>query len=219
MTTKYRKYPKTMNLWFSQSNSSDDVWLKDSNQFNNKEVIVTSKIDGECTTLYSDSCHARSIDSMHSHHESRSWVKQLHASIKHRIPEGIRICGENVYAKHAIAYSDLPSYFLVFAVFDDINEECVSWDDTVNLCNILGLEHVPTLYRGLWDESKVRSTWPHSCFGETEAEGYVVRLSSSFATEDFGKSMAKWVRAGHVGATSPHWMKEKIVPNKLITAR
>lgn len=48
-------------------------------------------------------------------------------------------------------------------------------------------------------------------------EGYVVRISDSFHYDDFSKSVAKCVRAGHVGSTDDHWMiqwNEKMV-NKL----
>src|SRR5687767_9073161 len=99
----YKKYGRTMNLPWSGSESSDDVWLGSASHFMGRYVVVTEKIDGENTTMYNDYIHARSIDSAHSHHESRSYVKQLHGQIKREIPEGFRIVGENVYAKHAIA--------------------------------------------------------------------------------------------------------------------
>lgn len=126
--------------------------------------------------------NARSIDSMHSHHPSRSYIKQLHGQIKHMIPEGVRICGEDVYAKHAIYYPTLTSYFYVFAVFE--GNTCVA-------------------------------CWPHSCFGEEEGEGYVVRLTTSFYKSDFSKSVGKFVRPAHVSLGTPHWMSQEIIPNKL----
>src|ERR1035438_10502280 len=102
------KYSRTPHFPWSPSPSSDDKVLSSANQFLGKEIIISEKLDGECTGMTSDLCHARSLDS--KDHSSRHWVKQLHASIKLEIPDGWKIFGENLYAKHSIHYSNLPSY-------------------------------------------------------------------------------------------------------------
>ena len=112
---QYYKYPRTPHLPWSQGASADDSLLKDSKLFEGQEVVITEKMDGENTTMYPDHIHARSIDSRH--HPSRTWVKSLHGSIAHLIPQGWRLCGENLYAQHSIAYEGLKSYFYLFSVF------------------------------------------------------------------------------------------------------
>src|ERR1700754_3178040 len=104
MNKRY-KYPKTPHIPESESSSSDDNWLTDHSQFQGKEVVVTAKLDGENTNFYPDHIHARSVYAGQG--VGRSWVKQLHGQIQHDIPDGIRICGENVYAAHSIWYWDL----------------------------------------------------------------------------------------------------------------
>lgn len=52
-----------------------------------------------------------------------------------------------------------------------------------------------------------------SVFGG-EQEGYVVRLTSSFAYADFKYSAAKFVRKNHV-QTDQHWMAKAVEPNML----
>ena len=121
---EYTKYPRTMNLPWSESNSSDDVWLKNCNHFIGKEVVVTEKMDGENTTIYPDGkTHARSIDS--KHHPSRSWLKSQLTLFASDIPDNHRICGENLYACHSIFYSNLPDYFLVFGIYN--NDICFTF--------------------------------------------------------------------------------------------
>ena len=93
-------------------------------------------------TMYSDGSPARSIDSRH--HPSRDWLKSLQGRVGHLIPAGWRVCGENMYALHSLGYDKLPSYFLVFSIWNEKNE-CLSWDDTVEWCELLGLTHVPVL--------------------------------------------------------------------------
>lgn len=216
------KYPRTMNMPHSGSNSSDDVWWKDCSRFEGKEIVVTEKLDGECTTIYPDGhVHARSIDT--AHHPSRSWIKAFAAEkIAHQISDGTRICGENLFAWHSIFYTKLPSYFFVFGIYND--EVCVSWDEVRDISLILGLETAPVLYRGVWDEEKIGGLW--GGVGEfptyedpdlktpCPAEGYVVRLADEFPYQDFSECCAKYVRAHHV-QTDQNWMTRKVIPNLL----
>jgi len=231
------KYPRTMNLPWSQSNSSDDVWWSDTTAFDGREVVMTEKLDGECTTVYPDGhTHARSIDS--KHHPSRSWMKSFAATFAYRIPQNFRICGENVYAYHSIFYDQLPSYFFVYGIYND--NLCLPWDKVEAICEDLGLQTVPVLWRGVWDEKTVRERWVEGleCNGTfptfalaedshevpvpefprdflpCEAEGYVVRATEGFLYEQFRTHCAKYVRANHV-QTSQNWMTAPMVPNKL----
>ena len=203
----YVKYPRTRHLPWSLGTTNDDVKVKDLSHFDGREVVVTEKMDGENTTMYRDHIHARSLDSRH--HPSRSWVKALHQSVAHNIPLGWRVCGENLYAKHSVGYDDLNSYFMVFSIWDEDNK-ALSWDETVEYSELLGLETVPVLWRGEWDEKVIRSVKV-----DTESsEGYVVRYADSFHYDEFGVSLAKWVRENHV-QTETHWMHQQVVPNGL----
>ena len=180
--------------------------------FIGREVVVTEKMDGECTTIYKGGCHARSIDT--SSHPSRERVKALAGQLAYRLPDDWRIVGENVYAQHSIAYDALPAHFLAFGLH--VGDGLVtSWDQLMSHCVIkMQLCPVPTLYRGIWDEEKVRSCWTgRSMFGDTQ-EGYVVRLADAFMFDLFPKCVAKYVRADHV-QTDEHWMHKPVVPNKL----
>lgn len=223
-----RKYPRTPHLPWSLSKTEDDIEVADLASFRGRAVVVTEKMDGEATTVYPDGyTHARSTDS--GHHPSRSWLKQYAATFAHDIPAGWRICGENVFAYHSIFYTDLPSYFLVYGIYDEKNN-CLPWDETVQVCDMLGLSTVPVLYMGEWDDS-LRGLWTGKGtfptfeskknqpvfpddFEPCGAEGYVVRLACGFPYDAFEASVAKFVRPHHV-KTDEHWMKRKPVPNLL----
>lgn len=207
------KYARTPHLAWSEGISPDDIVLSNENMFDDKNVVVTEKVDGECTSWYTDKIHARSLDS--KDHPSRHLVKSLWARIKHNIPDGMRIVGENVFAQHSIYYNSLPSVFLVFAIFD--GETCVSWNELISFCEMLGLNHVPVLYQGKWDKDKVMKCFTgKSVYGDIQ-EGYVVRNFDCFLNKDFDLNVAKFVRKNHV-QTNNHWMSQKIVPNKIIEA-
>lgn len=207
-----QKYPRTPHLPWSPGFTSDDEVSKSVAHFEGKEIVVTEKMDGENTSLYRDHLHARSLDS--GHHPSRNWIKKLHAQIAKDIPEGWRVCGENLYARHSIGYENLPSYFMVFSIWNERNE-ALSWSDTLEWTELLGLNHVTVLYRGEWNEKAVRACYNPSEHLSTR-EGYVVRVANSFDYKDFAKSLGKFVRKNHV-QTSEHWMHQAVVPNGLLS--
>jgi len=207
------KYPRTFHLPWSPGRTDDDrvMWTPNT-EFHGVDIVMTEKLDGECTTMYRNYLHARSLD--YSPHPSRDRLRALHASIAHDIPEGWRICGENVYAVHSIEYEALPSHFLVFSVWNDKNE-CLPWDETVYWADLLGLATVPVLARGQWDEERVRGfdDVKESRYGR-EREGYVVRRADGFHYRNFRRSVAKFVRKDHV-QTDDHWASRAVVTNRV----
>ena len=192
------KYPRTYHLEWSEGKSSDDKTQFDLSNFEGKEIIITEKMDGENTTMMTDSFYARSLDS--NNHPSRNFVKGIWGNIKHEIPNNFRICGENLYAEHSLRYENLLSYFMVFSIWE--NEKCLSWDETIEYCNLLDLTTVNVLYRGFFDLEMIKNFKVDT----NKQEGFVIRLSSEFELSDFQKSVVKWVRKGHV-QTDKHWTR------------
>jgi len=205
------KYPRTRHLPWSPGSTSDDLFADSMQSFQGQRVVVTEKMDGENTTLYRDGLHARSIDGRH--HPSRNWVKALHGRMAHLIPDGWRVCGENLYALHSIGYTELPSYFLLFSIWNEDNH-CLSWDETVDWSKRLGLCHVPVLSEGPFDQAQLRAMRPDTAV----TEGYVVRLAQGFAFGEFEDAVAKWVRPNHV-ESEEHWMHKSVVPNHLAASQ
>lgn len=202
-------YPRTPHLPWSPGATSDDVRTTGPGMlagFAGREVVVTEKLDGENTTLYADGLHARSLDS--GHHPSRAWVKGLQSRIGPGIPAGWRVCGENVYARHSLAYEELDSWFYGFSVWD--GDHCLDWDRTVLFLRGLGVPGPRVLWRGVFDERALRRLR----LDTARQEGYVVRTAAGFDRADFGRCVAKWVRGGHV-QTDTHWMYAQVVPNGL----
>jgi hypothetical protein len=203
------KYPRTPHVKWSEGMSNDDL-TNYCGYFLGKEVVVTLKMDGENTSMYRDAIHARSV--LSGNHPSRTWVKNLHGRISHQIPFGFRICGENLYAKHSIKYKDLPSYFMLFAVYDPV-QRCLSWNETVEWAKRLGLYTVPVLYTGRYDEALIKKLYQEK-YGENDMEGYVIRLADDFKYEEHRYNVAKFVRKGHV-RTDEHWLTMNIDKNGL----
>ena len=200
-------YPRTAHLPWSPGATPDDIRVGDLRGLIGREVVVTEKLDGENTTIYREGLHARSLDS--GHHPSRAWVKALHGRVGSQIPDGWRVCGENMYACHSISYVDLVSWFYGFSVWDAA-DRCLDWDDTVSFLNGLGIPTPPVLWRGTFDEKAIRSLR----LDMRKQEGYVVRTAAGFNRAEFTARVAKWVRPNHV-LMNMHWMHAEIVPNSL----
>lgn len=208
---KYVKHPRLYHLPWSESLTDDDRMLQSLAGFDGREVIVTEKADGEQTTIYNDYLHARSIDG--PSHASRNLVKSFAAQWQYNLGDEQRICGENVYAAHSIAYdanNPAPHHFLGFSMWEGMT--CLGWDETMENFEILGVTPVRTMWRGIFDEQAIRALYDTKRDWDT-VEGYVVRLVDSFTYGQFRNSVAKFVRAGHVQTAKHHWRSQKIIPN------
>lgn len=203
------KYPRTPHLPFSKGFTKDDKVLKNTDHFKGKWVVVTEKMDGENTTIYSDYYHARSLDSKHKSYHS--WLLSFLPTIQYKIYPNSRICGEYLFAKHSIGYDNLKSYFYGFSVWHE--DKCLSWLDTLEEFQRIGIIPVPELYYGEYDDNYIESI--AKSVVERGGEGIVVRLVDSFKYEDFGMSVAKYVRENHV-QTEKHWTSQKIEKNNLM---
>jgi len=195
------KYPRTYHLPWSPGMGKDDRMMQSIDAFRNRDVIVTEKMDGENTTLYNDNIHARSVDSRH--HDSQSWVKGFWSKFAHDIPEKWRVCGENLYAKHSIKYTDLNSYFMGFSIWNERNL-CLSWNDTLEWFSLLGILPVTPLYNGPFNEQIIREIWDKS-MDHNRSEGYVMRVADSFSLREFRSCVGKFVRKGHIDDPERHW--------------
>ena len=218
-----KKYGRSFHLPWSPGTTSDDkrhTRLELEEMFVGKTVVITEKLDGENTTIYADGkCHARSTDSVA--HPSRTRMASLAARIKSfGMPEGWRIVGENVYAKHSIYYNQLPDFFLVFGI---VNEKNISlpWSEVVEWCELLELHTVPVVDSFTFDYPHLdSSSWSHlyprnSAFStHNNAEGYVVRLEDGYSMNDLSSSLSKFVRQGHV-QTDEHWMHAALTFNSI----
>lgn len=204
------KYPRTYHLPWSKGITNDDKIYKDVSFLENRIVVISEKMDGENTSIYTNYIHARSIDS--KNHPSRNYVKNLAASFQYKIPNGWRVCGENMFATHSIYYDNLKSFFLGFAIYDERNI-CLPWKDTLSWFKLLGITPVPIVYYGKLESISHISDIAQNIVKKHDThEGYVIRIADMFTYE--GHFVAKYVRENHVKSDT-HWKNAPIVHNML----
>lgn len=210
------KHPRTFHLPWSPGATDDDKVMADTSYFEGKEVVVTEKLDGELWTMTSEVAHARSLDS--KHHPSRDWAKVKWSSIRYDIPTGWRITTENLTAQHHVAYDRLPGYLIVHVIWNEKNQ-ALSWDEIREWSELLDLPVAPEAWRGTYDQEKVRGLFPfQSAFGDSTAEGYVMRTAEGFAYRDFRRAVGKFVAREFreaLQSSEAHWMQAEMVRNRL----
>lgn len=212
------KYPRTFHLPWSPGMNRDDRKMGDISIFEGQEVIICEKLDGENFSMYSDYMHARSI--IMDSHPSRKWVKNFWAQKGYNIPIGWRVCGENMFAKHAIHYSKennnvLETYFYMFSIWDERNV-CLSWEETEEWSELLEIPLVPVFYKGIWDMEVIENLNKKMETNNGTIEGYVVRLTREYHYSEFRNVCGKYVRANHVFNNHGHWTSQKIIKNELV---
>jgi hypothetical protein len=207
--TDKTKYPRTMHFDWSPNLQNDDRRLaRGTEGWEGQEYVFTEKMDGEGTTFYSGDLHARSLE--FEAHPSRTFIKAIHAQHGYDIPKGYRVCGENVTAVHSIRYEGLPSYFLAFNVWKGLT--CLSWDETMEWCELLGLSHVPVIHRGPYSDALCKELCSRIHF--EKQEGLVARPARAFHMREYASVVGKYVRKGHV-QTDEHWMSKPVEFNGL----
>lgn len=209
------KYPSTKHLPFSPEKHRDDDYHPNIDFFEGKQVVLTEKMDGENLTVYSDGkYHARSIET--PYHPSRTFAGKFAGRIAHKLPEGWRLCAENIYAKHSIKYNDLRSFVQVFSIWNQ-NNEALSWEKTKEWCDLLDIVHVPEIWSGEFNYENIKESFTHQKLcqkQDREVEGYVMRTLDGFSFDDFELHLTKFVRPNHV-QTDEHWLQKDVEPNEL----
>jgi hypothetical protein len=190
--------------------------MTDTQSLIGRPVVISEKLDGSNVSMERLGCFARSHGSA-PNHPSFDAFKAAHAAVKHLIPGSTQVFGEWLYAKHSIGYKALQSYFQVFGV--RIEGVWASWSEVELWATELGTVTVPLLVgpRVFEKPSELQGTVeqlsqePSACGGERE--GCVVRIAEAFTDQEFGTSVAKWVRKDHV-QSDDHWTTQEVVRNQ-----
>lgn len=210
---RYLKYHRTYHLPWSHLHS-DDKAFPDLRRFNGEDVVVLEKLDGENTSIYSDGyMHARSLDS--AHNMTRDWIKRLSSVLRFDIPSGWRFVFENVAYYHSIHYRNLEGFAYLLSIWDENNVR-IPYDDMLEYANLLDLPTPKVLYRGQFDETKLREI--SDTMDLTASEGYVVTVTRAVKHDEINGCIAKFVRDDHCQPNKDgkveHWLKNTY-PNEL----
>lgn len=207
-----RKYCRSLHAQISLGTTSDDRFMPagyvQAFAEEMEGLVLTEKLDGQNNCFNKEGVFARSHTSPTEH----PWDKPLRERwelFKNDLNE-LEIFGENMFGIHSIAYSELESYFYVFAVRD--GDVWLSWEEVQFYAALLDFPTVPEIeittslkdiFTETEDENNLLARWLTLNLGmtweesvntggllggydpETEApcsEGFVIRNQNAFET-------------------------------------
>jgi len=137
-----------------------------------------------------------------------NWARHNEPKIV-QIPIGWIIYGELMYAQHNIDYDKLPSYFLVFDIWN--GKKFLDHGDRIQEVKKFGFQHVPVLYYGYTETNSLDDFIMTShCSFKDMMEGIVIK---NYRKQQRGKL----VRAEFIKQLEEdeHWMNKPVIRNKL----
>ena len=218
--TNSRKYARSLHAKISLGTTSDDRFMPDgylSSFAKMKELVLTEKLDGQNNCFNKHGLFARS----HTAPTEHPWDKPLRDRwnlIKDDLKD-LEIFGENMYGIHSIEYTDLESYFYVFAIRE--KDTWLSWEAVKFYAALLDFPTVPEyeikkklsdFFQPNFSENKILENWLTANLGMTWlesvktpgmlggfdpltkqpcSEGFVIRNANSFKTNEGEISVAQ----------------------------
>ena len=203
-----KKYPRTYHLPFSPCLQNDDRMCDTADLLKlikaGAEMVIYEKLDGGNTAMKGEGIFARTHATPTSC-TTFDYVKSRYFSrLRHIIQkDNLVVFGENLFAIHAVEYTNLQDYFYAFNVQDRVTDFFYSHDQVTEWTEYHGVPMVPVVYEGKIESLKWLEQFLANKIKEGSAfggpcEGFVVRTRSGFHVDDFGSKVFKWVRENHI---------------------
>ncbi|MBX7169311.1 MAG: RNA ligase family protein [Pirellulales bacterium] len=126
---------------------------------------------------------------------------------------GLMLFGEWCAARHSLAYTRLPDWFLLFDVVESDSGRFLNSTRRNSLAARMGLATTPAVARGRYTLGQLKSllATAASRFRDGPLEGIVIRRESA----DWCEQRAKLVRAEFTQTIAEHWRNRRIEWNRL----
>jgi len=207
------KYPSTQHWPDSETVHRDDTISMFPESFVGVAVVVTEKIDGGNTCLYSGEVYARSVAApcrngwmgmVRKHHGWKTNGTRF---------EDYAYYGEDTFGIHSIEYEPVreEDTFRLFAVRQTSQNYWCSWSTVEDTAKELDIRLAPVIFRGVFYSQEDITKFFRDELGKPsgiggEREGFVMRTEMGFMHSDFSRSVCKYVRPNHV-QTDQHWRR------------
>jgi hypothetical protein len=221
--TAFFRFPHTPHLaWLGSGLPRDDKVLTpdEARAFLNHDLLVEEKVDGANLGLSLDAdgeLQAQNRGSILARGNAApqfkplfEWLAPRSEAIAEALFPDLMLFGEWCYARHSVAYTELPDWFLAFDVFDRASGLFWSASARDELVRRLGLVGVPVAARGRFDLAGLQRLLGPSQLADAPAEGLYLRWD---AAGHLG-GRAKLVRAEFTQQLGPHWSGRALERNQ-----
>lgn len=223
------RFPHTPHLaWLGSGEPRDDKVLSpaEATELLSGDVVLEEKLDGANVGLSLNTAGAVRVQNR------GQYLTEPHAGQFARLPawlslhrdaladvllahagDGLMLFGEWCAARHSLAYTRLPDWFLLFDVLETGTGRFWSSARRNTLATRLGLATTPQVARGRYSLKQMKSllTTQGSRFRDGPLEGVVVRRESA----NWCDQRAKLVRADFTQTITEHWRNRRIEWNRL----
>jgi len=255
MDNRLCKYPRTQHIAGSGIQPGDqELAVVPVHALLGRHLVVEEKVDGANSAisfgrdgrlqLQSRGHYLSGGERERQFHLFKTWAHGHTLQLWEALSDRYVLYGEWLYARHTIFYTDLPHYFLEFAILDRQSETFLDTRGRQQLLHRLSfLVSVRVLYEGvIQDMQTLRNLLGPSHFirrdqrqclldlcaarrldsarmlRESDTSGLMEGLYINVEAEGVVQARYKYVRAGFVQAvldTGEHWMNRPLLPNLL----
>lgn len=175
----FRKYEKTYR--FFPTPGKINLSKNDISELLSGEVIVEEKMDGANVGIirhkHGFSLQKRGSLVGQSEHEQfgyfHNWANNQNYELLMNLPVNHIIYAELLYAVHTVFYDKLPSYVLVFDVWD--GNSYLNYDKRKDFCDMYNLHMVPLVTRGSFSKNDISKLIPEKSMYGDFVEGIVLK--------------------------------------------
>jgi len=223
MNVPFVKFPSTPHLlWLATTiPRADKVFDRDEAvAFLQEPVVVEEKVDGANLGISFDS-EGNLLAQNRGNLLQRGvkdqfapvwgWLDQRECQLFDVLEDRLILFGEWCYARHSIAYTHLPDYFLAFDVFDKQEQQFLCSEKRNQICEDLRIFTVPSVVSGCYNLSEVPRLIGESSLYDGPMEGIYLRQESPLRLT----RRAKVVRAEFVQMIGEHWLSQAMAINRL----
>jgi atypical dual specificity phosphatase len=218
------KFPRTQHIFNIGGATVDDRILDvhDCDTFMKEDdVFIAEKVDGAQLGISMDENYKIMIQNRSHYVNSKShsqfekldkWIIDHTEALYQILDQDTILFGEWLYAKHSIAYTELPDYFLAFDLYNKKKRLFYNRDKLVEALTDTNVHYVREMYRGkLTNKSQLLSMIEQkSVYTDGRVEGVYLKIFEN----DYVKARCKLVRNDFI-CGNEHWGKGIMQKNSI----
>ena len=218
------KFPRTRHI-FNVGGATVDDRILDTGEcdtfMKEDDVFIAEKVDGAQLGISIDENYKIMIQNRSHYVNSKShsqfekldkWVIDHKEALFQILDQDTILFGEWLYAKHSIAYNNLPDYFMAFDLYNKKKKLFYNRDKLVEALKDTNVHYVREMYRGKIKDKNhlLKMIEQNSDYTDGRVEGIYLKIFEN----DYVKARCKLVRNDFI-CGNEHWTKHTIERNKL----
>lgn len=226
MSEPFLKFPSTPHLTvLGPQQVRDDKVMEEAEraEFLQHELLVEEKVDGANLGVSFSPAGDVMLQNRGSYlrppftgqwKHLAAWVERKTEALFDALLDRYIMFGEWCYARHSVAYTQLPDWFIAFDVLDRRDGRFLCSCRRDELIRATGVCPVPRLACGRFTLDALHRLLGVSRVSDGPAEGIYLRYDSG----DWLGARAKLVRPEFIQTIDEHWTRKPLVPNQLRAA-